>query len=128
MKSQSFSKLQTPSSGDNEICNQKESTILPINLTTIYHDYPKVEESFNGCEYNYPYIRLNDLFNYPTRIKYPILSQPKSCAKKKSNEILILMGVKSLPNAPEGRNALRKTWLRLLIDNDRFNSIFSSFH
>ena len=90
---------------------------MPINLTTIFEDYPAVSKSFNGCSFGAPFTHLNELFNYPTRTKYPILAQPKPCSTKKPNDILIIIGVKSLPAASDGRNALRKTWVRLPTNN-----------
>ncbi|CAG5098242.1 Oidioi.mRNA.OKI2018_I69.XSR.g15494.t1.cds [Oikopleura dioica] len=58
-----------------------------------------------------PYAYLNSLFKFRPETNYPILQRPNDCPSIPVGELLILVGIKTMPSKVALRNALRNTWL-----------------
>lgn len=90
----------------------KHSPTIPVDEEKLRNNNYDVRKSYNGCYYTGSYTRFNELFNYPTQSKYPILVAPRQiCPQKSGRDILIIFGIKSMPGAFNTREAIRKTWL-----------------
>ena len=64
----------------------------------------------NGkCVFTGSYRHLNDLLEFDPNMKFKFVRSPKKCIK--SNNTLVLIGIKSMPKNQGRRNAIRKTWL-----------------
>jgi hypothetical protein len=62
----------------------KHGPTIPINRNKILRKYPAIK--YDGCHFH-PEI-YEDLLNYPTRTKYPIVNKPNKCLKRDADSTL----------------------------------------
>lgn len=69
-----------------------------------------------------PYAYLNSLFKFRPDSNYPVLQRPRDCPSVPEGELLVLMGIKTMPSKVSLRSALRETWLNPADWADKYSS------
>ncbi|CBY34031.1 unnamed protein product [Oikopleura dioica] len=69
-----------------------------------------------------PYAYLNSLFKFRPESNYPVLQRPRDCPSVPPGELLVLMGIKTMPSKAALRSALRETWLNPADWADKYSS------